>query len=117
MLPSSRNKKLKSSVMKMLYAKLSTSHDDLLAKYNDLLKKHDEQVESSKTLKASNYKLKLEHHDLEYKHQELEYAYDAIERSLNEFAKVNVVKLNASTSCDDLHDIPCSLFMQYHTIL
>ena len=53
-----KKQKAKIKCHENLYAKLSTSHDELLAKYNDLLKKHDEEVESNKTLKASNYKLK-----------------------------------------------------------
>ena len=49
------------------------------------------------------------------KYQELELAYDAIDPSINESPIIDFVKFNASTSCDDLLDMPC--FSSCDTIL
>lgn len=104
-----KRQKAKIKLLENANSMLSSKHDELLTKHNNLLGKYDEVVESNKSLKASNYKLKLEHDGLIYKHQELEYAYDAIDRSLDELVDNDVVKVNASTSCDDLLDISCDI--------
>ena len=79
----------------------------MLTKYNNLHKKYDEIVTSRKSLETSNKKLKIEHIDLKY--QELELAYNDIDPSINELPNIDIVKVNASTSCDDLLGMPyCS---------
>ena len=74
----------------------------MLGKYNDLLKKHNESLVLSKQVEESHKKLKQDHRELARKYQELEFAYEAIDSSLENSTNENLVKVNASTSCDDL---------------
>ena len=53
-------------------------------------------------LKRATKKLKQERRELAHKYQELEFAYEAIDPSLENSTNENVVKVNASTPCDDL---------------
>ena len=81
---------------------LEASYNDLLVKYNDLLKKHDESIACSKQVDEMHYKLKVEHKELLQKYQVLEIAYESIDPSFKNSTNENVVKVNVSTSCDDL---------------
>jgi hypothetical protein len=86
---------------------LREDHDKLLAKHNELLLKHDEVVVLNKSLDSCNKKLKLDYANLNLKYQELEIAFDAIDDEL-EIAKTKPIKVNASTSCEDLVESPYS---------
>jgi hypothetical protein len=77
----------------------------LLAKYNALLKEHNESLVLSKQVSDQYDKLKFEHVDLRQKYNYLELAYEALEDNLEQASKIEstkIVKVNASTSCDDL---------------
>jgi hypothetical protein len=77
----------------------------LLAKYNALLKEHDESLVLSKQVSNQYDKLKFEHVDLKQKYNYLELAYEALEDNLEQTSKIEsikIVKVDASTSCDDL---------------
>ena len=100
-------KREKSKVKKLesAHASLESSHNDLLAKYNALLKEHDESLVLSKQVSDQYDKLKIEHVDLRQKYNFLELAYEALEDNLEQASKIEptkIVKVNASTSCDDL---------------
>jgi hypothetical protein len=87
------------------HASLESSHNDLLAKYNALLKEHDESLVLSKQISDQYDKLKFEHVDLMQKYNYLELAYEALEDNLEQASKIEstkIVKVDASTSCDDL---------------
>jgi hypothetical protein len=93
-------KKLESS-----HASLESSHNDLLAKYNVLLKEHDESLVLSKQVSDQYDKLKFEHVELRQKYNYIELAYEALEDNLEQASKnetTKIVKVDASTSCDDL---------------
>jgi hypothetical protein len=84
---------------------LESSHNDLLAKYNALLKEHDESLVLSKQISDQYDKLKFEHVELRQKYNYLELTYEALEDNLEQASKIDstkIVKLDASTSCDDL---------------
>jgi hypothetical protein len=77
----------------------------LLAKYNALLKEHDESLVLSKQVSNQYDKLKFEHVDLKQKYNYLELTYEALEDNLEQASKIEstkIVKVDASTSCDDL---------------
>jgi hypothetical protein len=77
----------------------------LLAKYNVLLKEHDESLVLSKQVSDQYDNLKFEHVDLRQKYNYLELAYEALEDNLEQASKIEstkIVKVDASTSCDDL---------------
>jgi hypothetical protein len=77
----------------------------LLAKYNTLLKEHDDSLILSKQVSDQYDKLKFEHVDLRQKYNYLELDYEALEGNLEQASKVEstkIVKVDASTSCDDL---------------
>jgi hypothetical protein len=77
----------------------------LLAKYNALLKEHDESLVLSKQVSDQYDKLKLEHVDLRQKYNYLELVYEALEDNFEQASKIEstkIVKVDASTSCDDL---------------
>jgi hypothetical protein len=93
--------------MLCLASNLEKDHDKLLAKHNELLLKHDEVVVLNKSLDSYNKKLKLDYADLNMKYQELEFSFDAIDGEL-EIAKTKSIKVNASTSCEDLLESPPS---------
>jgi hypothetical protein len=84
------------------HATLETSHNNLLAKYNELLKRHDESIVCAKQVDERYDKLKVEHKELTQKYQMLEVAYEALDQSFEHSTIENVVKVNVSTSCDDL---------------
>jgi hypothetical protein len=87
------------------HAPLESSHNDLLAKYNVLLKEHDESLVLSKQVSDQYDKLKFEHVDLRQKYNYLELTYEALEDNLEQASKIEstkIVKVDASTSCDDL---------------
>jgi hypothetical protein len=86
---------------------LREDHDKLLAKHNELLLKHDEVVVLNKSLDSCNKKLKLDYANLNMKYQKLEFAFDAIDDEL-EIAKTKSIKVNASTSFEDLVESPLS---------
>jgi hypothetical protein len=82
-----------------------SSHNDLLTKYNALLKEHDESLVLSKQVSDQYDKLKFEHVELRQKYNYLELAYEALEDNLEQAYKIKstkIVKVDASTSCDDL---------------
>jgi hypothetical protein len=100
-------KREKGNVKKLesAHASLESSHNDLLAKYNALLKEHDELLVLSKQVSDQYDKLKFEHVDLWQKYNYLELAYEALESNLKQASKIEstkIVKVDASTSCDDL---------------
>jgi aspartyl/asparaginyl-tRNA synthetase len=77
----------------------------LLAKYNALLKEHDESLVLSKQVSDQYDKLKFEHVDLRQKYNYLKLVYEASEDNLEQASKIEsttIVKVDASTSCDDL---------------
>jgi hypothetical protein len=87
------------------HASLESSHNDLLVKYNVLLKEHDESLVLSKQVRDQYDKLKFEHVNLRQKYNYLELAYEALEDNLEKTSKIEstkIVKVDASTSCDDL---------------
>jgi chromosome segregation ATPase len=100
-------KKEKDKVKKLenAHASFESSHNYLLAKYNALLKEHDESLVLSKQVSDQYDKLKSEHVDLRQKYNYLELVYEALEDNLEQTSKIEstkIVKVNASTSCDDL---------------
>jgi hypothetical protein len=87
------------------HASLESSHNDLLAKYNALLKEHDESLILFKQVSDQYDKLKFKHVDLKQIYNYLELAYEALEGNIEQVSKVEstkIVKVDASTSCDDL---------------
>jgi hypothetical protein len=87
------------------HASFESSHNDLLVKYNELLKERDESLVLSKQVSDQYNKLKFEHVDLRQKYNYLEFAYEALEDNLEQVSKIEstkIVKVDASTSCDDL---------------
>ncbi|CAL4994099.1 unnamed protein product [Urochloa decumbens] len=82
-------------------------HGRLCVEHDALIEKYDEVIALNKLLESSHEKLKLEHSDLKMRHQELEFAYDSIDPSVQVVAK-DVGKVNASTSCEDLLEVPNS---------
>jgi len=97
-----KREKGKVKILESTHAKLELAHSDMLVKYNDLLEKHNESLVLAKQVEESHKKLKQEHRKLAHKYQEFEFAYEAIDPSLENSIYENVVKVNASTSCDDL---------------
>jgi hypothetical protein len=72
-----------------------------------LLLKQDEVFVLNKSLESCNKKLKLDYANLNMKYQQLEFAFDAIDDEL-EIANTKPIKVNASTSCEDLVESPHS---------
>jgi hypothetical protein len=83
-------------------ATLEASHNNLLSKYNELLKRHDESIVCAKQVDERYDKLKVEHKELTQKYHLLEVAYEVLDQSFEHSTIENVVKVNVSTSCDDL---------------
>jgi thiol-disulfide isomerase/thioredoxin len=70
-----------------------------------LLNEHDESLVLSKQISDKYDKLKFEHVNLRQKYNYLEFAYEALESNLEQASKIEstkIVKVYASTSCDDL---------------
>jgi hypothetical protein len=87
------------------HASFEPSHNDLLAKCNVLLKEHDESLVLFKQVSDQYDKLKFEHVNLRQKYNYLKLTYEALEYNLEQASKVEstkIVKVDASTSCDDL---------------
>jgi hypothetical protein len=100
-----KREKGKVKKLESAHASFESSHNDLLAKYNALLKEHDESLVLSKQVSDQYDKLKFEHVDLRQKYNYLELAYEALEDNLEQASNIEstkIVKVNASTSCDDL---------------
>jgi hypothetical protein len=100
-----KREKGKVKKLESAHASLESSHNDLLIKYNALLKEHDESLILSKKVSDQYDKLKFEHVDLRQKYNYLELAYEALEGNLEQAFKIEstkIVKVDASTSCDDL---------------
>jgi chromosome segregation ATPase len=100
-----KREKGKVKKLESAHASFESSHNDLLAKYNALLKEHDESLVLSKQVSDQYDKLKFEHVDLRQKYNYLELAYKALEDNLEQASNIEstkIVKVNASTSCDDL---------------
>jgi hypothetical protein len=100
-----KREKGKIKKLESAHTSLESSHNDLLAKYNVLLKEHDESLVLSKQVSDQYEKLKFEHVDLRQKYNYLKLAYEALEDNLEQASKVEstkIVKVDASTSCDDL---------------
>jgi chromosome segregation ATPase len=100
-----KREKGKVKKLESAHASLESSHNDLLAKYNVLLKEHDELLVLSKQVSDQYDKLKFKHVDLRQKYNYLELAYEALEGNLEQASKIEstkIVKVDASTSCDDL---------------
>jgi hypothetical protein len=93
----------------------------LLAKYIVLLKEHDESLVLSKQVSDQYDKLKFEHVDLRQKYNYLELVYEALEDNLEQASKIEstkIVKVDASTSCDDLpHELVYTTFEKSATIV
>ena len=90
------------SSLKRLHIDLESSHNELLAKHNELIKTHSKNLVLSKQKDEKVKSLELEHRELTQKYQELEIAYEFIDPSIDYSTTPNVVKVNASTSCEDL---------------
>jgi predicted RNase H-like nuclease (RuvC/YqgF family) len=84
---------------------LRDDHNKSLDKRNELMVKHDDITLLNKSLESNHMKLKKEHVILEMKYQELELAHEDIGSSGHANAR-EVIKTNASTSCDDLIEEP-----------
>jgi hypothetical protein len=100
-----KREKGKVKKLESAHASLESSHNDLLAKYNVLLKEHDESLVLSKQVSDQYNKLKFDHVDLRQKCNYLELAYEALEGNIEQASKIEstkIVKVDASTSCDDL---------------
>ena len=67
-----------------------------------MLKKYEESIVIAKQVHEKHYDLKVEHRQLIYNYQVLEFAYEALDSSLENSTIEKMVKVNASTSCDDL---------------
>jgi hypothetical protein len=102
-----KREKDKVKKLESAHASLESSHNDLLAKYNALLKEHDESLVLFKQVSDQYDKLKFEYVDLIQKYNYLEFAYEALEGNLEQASKMEstkIVMVDASTSCDDLHN-------------
>jgi hypothetical protein len=100
-----KREKGKVKKLESAHVSLESSHNDLLAKYNVLLKKHDESLVLSKQVSDNYDKLKFEHVKLRQKYNYLELACEALEDNIEQASKIEstkIVKVDASTSCDDL---------------
>jgi hypothetical protein len=100
-----KREKGKIKKLKSAHGSLESSHNDLLAKYNVLIKEHDESLVLSKQVSDQYDKFKFEYVDLRQKYNYLELAYEALEDNLEQASKIEstkIVKVDASTSCDDL---------------
>jgi hypothetical protein len=97
-----KREKSKVKQLESAHATLEASHNNLLAKYNELLKRHNESIVYAKKVDERYDKLKVEHKELTQKYQLLEVAYEALDQSFEYSTIENVVKVNISTSCDDL---------------
>src|SRR5438105_3674355 len=90
---------------------LTTKLDKLNESHEELAKKYALLVVSNNELLASHNKLIIEHEELTSSYKELENSkFDHLPSntpSLND-EKSSVAKVDASTSCDDLLDMPCS---------
>jgi hypothetical protein len=100
-----KREKGKVKKLESAHASLESSHNDLLTKHNALLKVHGESRVLFKQVSDQYDKLKFEHVDLRQKYNYLELAYEALEDNLKQASKIEstkIVKVDASTSCDDL---------------
>jgi hypothetical protein len=100
-----KREKDKVKKLESAHGSFESSHNDLLAKYNALLKEHNESLVLSKQVSDQYDKLKFEHVDLRQKYNYLELASEALEDNLEQASKIEstkIVKVDASTSCDDL---------------
>jgi hypothetical protein len=100
-----KREKGKIKKLESIHVSLESSHNDLLVKYNALLKEHDESLVLSKQVSDQYDKLKFEHVDLRQKNNYLELTYEVLEDNLEQASKIEsikIVKVDASTSCDDL---------------
>jgi hypothetical protein len=97
-----KREKSKVKQLESAHATLEASHNNLLVKYNELLKRHDESIVCAKQVDERYDKLKIEHKKLTQKYQLLEVAYEAFDQSFEHSTIENMVKVNVSTSCDDL---------------
>jgi hypothetical protein len=100
-----KREKRKVKKLESAHASFESSHNDLLAKYNALLKEHNESLILSKQVSDQYDKLKFKHVNLRQKYNYIELAYEALEDNLKQASKIEstkIVKVNASTSCDDL---------------
>jgi hypothetical protein len=97
-----KREKSKVKQLESAHATLEASHNNLLAKYNELLKRHDESIICAKQVDERYGKLKVEHKEITQKYQLLEVAYEALDKSFEYSTIENVVKVNVSTSCNDI---------------
>jgi cell division protein FtsL len=97
-----KREKSKVKQLESAHATLEASHNNLLGKYNELLKRYDESIVCVKQVDERYDKLKIEHKELTQKYQLLEVAYEALDQRFEHSAIENVVKVNVSTSCDNI---------------
>src|SRR6266498_2583264 len=90
---------------------LTTKLDKLNESHEELAKKYTLLVESNNELLARHNKLIIEHEELTSSYKELENSkFDHLlcDTPSSNDEKSSVAKVDASTSCDDLLDMPCS---------
>ncbi|WVZ76880.1 LOW QUALITY PROTEIN: hypothetical protein U9M48_024802 [Paspalum notatum var. saurae] len=87
--------------LKKLHIDLEVSYNSLLAKHNELVETHSKNHDIGK-INEKYKRLAQEHRELTHKYQELEIAYEIIDSSLEHSTTPHVVKVNVSTSCEDL---------------
>src|SRR6266498_3365210 len=90
---------------------LTTKLDKLNESHEELAKKYALLVESNNELLARHNKLIIEHEELTSSYKELEESkFDHLpcDTPSSNDEKSSVAKVDASTSCDDLLDMPCS---------
>ena len=90
------------SKLKGLHIELSATHDCLVAKHDDLVRVHSKNIMATKDLDERHRKLVYEHKEMTHKVQVLEQALENIDPSIAYSTTKIVVKVNASTSCEDL---------------
>src|SRR5438034_10579331 len=96
---------------------LATKLDKLNESHEELAKKYDLLVESNNELLARHNKLIIEHEELtssykELKDSKIDHLPSNTPSSNDE--KTSVAKVDASTSCNDLLDMPCLLLHHAH---
>src|SRR5436190_9951446 len=90
---------------------LTTKLDKLNESHEELAKKYALLVESNNELLARHNKLVIEHEELNSSYKEIENSkFDLLPSNTpsSNDEKLSVAKVDASTSCNDLLDMPCS---------
>jgi len=90
------------SKLKGLHVELSATHDSLVAKHDGLVQVHSKNIAAAKEREDKHQKLVHESKAMALKIKELEHALEHIDPSIAHSTTKIVVKVNASTSCEDL---------------